>query len=142
MWDVFNETIYFYCMMRIKYLKTRVAVYSLWFYWVNLFNLKHLLQVSRHGNRGAIADYINDPYPLNNPHYWPYGPAGLTPVSSTAVIAHETGCKNNHTPDAALLFIIHFRPHDITKFNRNILTKKFVQSASIEFRTLVNAASH
>lgn len=39
------------------------------------------MQVSRHGNRGSNADYVMDPYPINDTDYWPYGVFGLTPVS-------------------------------------------------------------
>lgn len=41
-----------------------------------------LLQVSRHGNRG-LKDYPLDPYPIDDPKYWPYGSKQLTPVSIT-----------------------------------------------------------
>lgn len=40
------------------------------------------LQISRHGNRGASWNYPNDPYPLDNLEYWPYGVDRLTPVSA------------------------------------------------------------
>lgn len=47
-----------------------------------------LVQVSRHGNRASNADYVMDPYPINDTDYWPYGVFGLTPVSGATFI-HE-----------------------------------------------------
>lgn len=51
-----------------------------------------LLQVSRHGNRG-LKDYPLDPYPIDDPKYWPYGSKQLTPVSITRLFCHNTYCQ-------------------------------------------------
>ncbi|XP_046661402.1 lysosomal acid phosphatase-like [Homalodisca vitripennis] len=40
--------------------------------------LKFVVVISRHGNRGSYFSFPNDPYPINDTNYWPYGSAELT----------------------------------------------------------------